>query len=219
MRILYGAGCYTSVLLIYAFSRKFLNEQFSPLAYEFFTRSTLPLYIIHPTIQYGLAVYWYIPYGGHYNTGITFTSLCALSFALSFAFYICIDITPFRFLVGLTGPSPLFPDGLFRPSPLFKHGVKMCKPWCGMDYDKPEDGATEASRNSAENNTDSSPLTSNNNPAAKEGIRGTITNVNDVVVGAVGEIFYGTYGINAWTRMDVIGDKVKSLGRPVRIHI
>ncbi|GMH46596.1 hypothetical protein TrRE_jg4426, partial [Triparma retinervis] len=202
MRIIYGAGCYTSVLLIYAFARKFLNDKFNPLAYDFFTRSTLPLYIVHPTIQYFLAINWYLKYGKTWSTGITFTTLCALSFALSFAFYILIDVTPFRFLVGLTGPSPLFPDGLFKPSPLFKEGVKLCKPWCGLEYNtSDEDEETRPS-----DNNDSSPLT-NPNPAAAE--RGTMANVTDAMTGAVGEIFYGTYGINAWTKVDVIGDRLR----------
>ena len=202
MRIIYGAGCYTSVLLIYAFARKFLNDKFNPLAYDFFTRSTLPLYIVHPTIQYFLAINWYLKYGKTWSTGITFTTLCALSFALSFAFYILIDVTPFRFLVGLTGPSPLFPDGLFKPSPLFKDGVKFCKPWCGLEYETSheDDGARPSDHN------DSSPLT-NPNPAVLE--RGTMANVTDAMTGAVGEIFYGTYGINAWTRVDVIGDRLR----------
>ena len=82
-------------------------------------------------MQYALAVWFYLPYGQNYNSGITFTTMCALSFGICFLLYTLIDVTPFRVLVGLSGPSPLFPDGLFRPSPLFADGVKFCKPWCG----------------------------------------------------------------------------------------
>jgi len=34
MRVLYGAGTYTWVLFIYAFSRKYLNQEFNKLGYE-----------------------------------------------------------------------------------------------------------------------------------------------------------------------------------------
>ena len=132
-RILYGAGTYTWVMLIYAYSRKYLNHQFNPLAYDYFTRSTLPLYVIHPTIQYALAIWFYLPYGQNLSSGITFTSMCVVSFVLCFAFYTLIDVTPFRVLVGLTGPSPLFPKGLFKPSPLFPRGLKCGERLCGYD--------------------------------------------------------------------------------------
>mgnify|MGYP003985228345 CR=1 FL=1 len=62
-----------------------------------------------------------------------------LSFGICFTFYTLIDVTPFRFLVGLSGPSPLFPEGLFKPSPLFRDGVKFCKPRCGMNVFKGEE--------------------------------------------------------------------------------
>jgi len=95
-RVLYGAGCYTWVMLIYVFARKNLNHQFNVLAYEYFTRSTLPLYVIHPTIQYALAIWFYLPYGQHLGSGLTFTTMCVASFVLCFAFYTLIDVTPFR---------------------------------------------------------------------------------------------------------------------------
>ncbi|GMH65073.1 hypothetical protein TrLO_g5202 [Triparma laevis f. longispina] len=219
MRILYGAGSYTWVIFIYAFARKFLNHEFNSLAYAYFTRSTLPLYIIHPTIQYALAIYWYIPYGQHYPSGITFTTMCGLSFFLCFAFYTLIDVTPFRFLVGLSGPSPLFPEGLFKPSPLFSDGVKFCKPRCGMtekwncckdeeggDEDEDDDGgksfATAAGGVTKEED-DNLPL-ANPGAGSQRDTMGHVTN-------AVSEVFYGKYGLNAMTKFDLVGDKLRHL--------
>ncbi|GMI14589.1 hypothetical protein TrVE_jg10547 [Triparma verrucosa] len=219
MRILYGAGCYTWVIFIYAFARKFLNYEFNELAYKYFTRSTLPLYIIHPTVQYALAIYVYLPYGSEWGTGITFTTMCGLSFGICFTFYTLIDVTPFRFLVGLSGPSPLFPEGLFKPSPLFSDGVKFCKPRCGMNVFKGEeeeenDGGDGGEEEGGEKSfatasggveSDSSPL-SPPRPvlSARDSTLGHVTN-------AVSEVFYGKYGLNAMTTFDLVGDRLRHL--------
>ena len=39
-------------------------------------------------------------------------------------------------LVGLTGPSPLFPKGLFKASPLFPRGIRCGERLCGYDSSK-----------------------------------------------------------------------------------
>ena len=208
LRILYGAGCYTWVILIYAFARKFLNDKFSDLAYNYFTRSALPLYIIHPTIQYALAIYWFIPYGQHYPPGITFTIMCALTFGLSFAFFTLIDVTPLRFLVGLTGPSPIFPDGLFRPSPLFSDGVKCCKPWCGLTYSDEDEDERKQYNYDPDTSTDEprTPLNPNGSTFVS---RVAKSNIGEAVLKTGTEVLYGTYGLNNLTRVDLIGDRLR----------
>ena len=235
MRILYGAGCYTWVMLIYAFSRKFLNQQFNPLAYEWLTRGTLPIYIIHPTIEYALAIYVYLPYGGHLSTGVTFTSMCSLTFFLCFLFYTLIDVTPLRFMVGLSGPSPLFPKGLFKPSPMFPYGIDVRRVYCGFragGEGSSDDGYDENKNKGGDNvvgtqNEDDEGSEGGGSPreksngGSKEASEGgelregqSLPLVGSPSVGGgarslVDGIVFGKFGLNEISRFDLIGQSLR----------
>ncbi|GMI19101.1 hypothetical protein TeGR_g2250, partial [Tetraparma gracilis] len=140
-----------------------------------------------------MALWWFKKWGNDYPTGITFTMMCGLSFLICFGMYTLIDVTPFRVLLGLTGPSPLFPKGLFKPSPLFAEGVKFCKPYCGLKkMEEDEQTLTSSLSEAPDGKSFSQRLQAG-------GAAGNVVN----------EVIYGKFGLNNMSQFDLVGEKLK----------